>query len=180
MLYKYIDIPYLEDIQRIIPKYLPELYKTESKFTPESPEPFSKCWQLVKAIETLTPWSNVQGIVIISCSITPPFDIHTDNYDTTYALNIPLLNCEDSYTLFYKVKDGQVPVSKAVEQTHNLPYTFYRPDQVEVIDKMYLHKAALFNVNVPHKPVTETDSVRLILSVRFFKEVFAENADVAK
>jgi hypothetical protein len=174
LLYKYLDLPYLEDIKQIIPKYLPELYKKESKFTPESPEPFSKCWQLVKAIETVTPWENVESIVIISCSKDIPFDIHTDNYTNSYALNIPLLNCENSYTLFYKVKEGESPISKAVEQTHNLPYSFYKDNQVEVIDKMYLHKPAYFNTNVPHKPVTETDGVRLILSVRFHKEVFVD------
>lgn len=178
LLYKYVDLPYLEDIQKIIPKHLPDLYKKESKFTPESPEPFSKCWQLVKAIETVTPWKNVESIVIISCSKAIPFDVHTDNYKNNYALNIPLLNCENSYTLFYKTKDRESPVSKAVEQTHNLPYSFYREDQVEIIDKMYLHKPAFFNVNIPHKPVSVTDEVRLILSVRFHKEVLTENGSV--
>ena len=176
MNYHYIDLPYLEDISRIILKHLPPQFFKETLFSTIPSVVFKACTPLIAAVETIRPWDEIAGIAVISVNNTTPMPIHTDTeIDTVWALNIPIQNCVETYTSFYRILDNQTPEILSHEKTYSSTYANYRMDQVEEIDRLYLHKPAFFNTQVPHRAFNFSEEIRIILSVRFKTE-----CDIAK
>lgn len=113
--------------------------------------------------------------VLIYCprKYVPPF-CHKDLKDrvlngnivthSTLALNIPLINCENSRTIFYNCE-------------HSLDKFIYkgRPTEVKDISKCkeiesyVLDKPILFNTQVLHAVFNHSDMPRLAISLRFEK-----------
>ena len=176
MNYHYIDLPYLEDISRIILKHMPPQFFKETLFSVMPSEVFQECTPLIAAIETIRPWCETAEIAIISVNNIMPMPIHTDTIiDTAWALNIPIQNCVETYTSFYRLLDNQIPEILSHEKTYGSTYANYRMDQVEEIDRLYLHRPAFFNTQVPHRAFNFSEETRLILSIRFKTE-----CDIAK
>jgi hypothetical protein len=176
MNYHYIDLPHLEDISKIVLKHLPPQFYKETLFSMTHPDVFKPCKPLVAAIETIRPWDEIQEIAVISVNNVTAMPIHVDqDNNTTWALNIPIQNCLETYTSFYRVLENQTPDVMAHERTYGTVFANYRLDQVEEIDRLYLTKAAFFNTQVPHRAFNFSDEMRIIISVRFKTE-----CDIAK
>ena len=171
MHYKVLDLPFLEIIAEKILRNLPADYMTSDNYLSMPKELFEPCWPLVKAIETIRPWSDVLCISIISAKPDTSLPIHIDSNleDSPWAINIPIYNCDDvrSYTAFYKTIKDITPIEKSPKETHGDAYFDYTLDQVEEIDRLHLTTAMLFNTQVPHRVVNGSDKPRIIISVRF-------------
>ena len=89
---------------------------------------------------------------------------HTDWRERSYALNIPVLNCENSYTAFY---DAPVDFT-------NGTHTNYSP-AIDV-DPNIAETAPEIN-SIPHRPVVEHDQPRVVLTSRFTPELFDYSID---
>jgi len=101
-------------------------------------------------------------------------DAKDDEYDgndetlfhPTNAINIPLENCENSYTTFYKIKE---------EEKHVFYPNFYlcgglAPDSVEEVERFTLSKPAALRVNVPHAVLNPTNELRHVATFRFYND----------
>lgn len=120
----------------------------------------------LKKINLLDRWKNT-GIVLLNNGSLP---IHSDSLDPQriYALNIPVCNCENSYTIWYKVKDGVKPVIDGYGSPKKMIYSFqYTPEDVEEIDRMESSNPAFVNVKIPHSGISFSESVRCLISLRF-------------
>lgn len=85
--------------------------------------------------------------------------LHIDS-KRSCALNIPLINTEDSYTVFYKFKDGTDTILKNVpERVYDLVES-----PVEETFKFTLTNPALVNNSVPHKMLNFGNKTRIIIS----------------
>jgi hypothetical protein len=166
--YKYIDLPRIEDIQRLVLPYIPsDVYKyTVFKSLPEFQ--FSLCKPLVEAVEVIRPWNDISYIAMIT--VAPhdklPTHIDWDLKDNPWALNIPIYNCDDTVSIFYRLKDENCE-PKVIYQDHGDPFYYYSGDQTEELERFYLTKAAFFNTQVPHSALNTTDKARIIISIRF-------------
>lgn len=79
--------------------------------------------------------------------------IHTDlENPTSYRLNIPIRNYEDSVTEYFEVRENEM-LTTIIEKTNMpTPYTWWEPSSVvRKIDEFALTKPAVLEVHLPHK-----------------------------
>lgn len=99
-----------------------------------------------------------------------PFPIHVDAEDWTtrcYALNIPILNCEDSYTVWYDAEIDPDPFTSDQRSSARLCIE-------NTAKELYSHPVAnpaWVNISIPHRPVTHHKKFRAVLSARFSPEI---------
>ena len=102
--------------------------------------------------------------------------IHVDSEDwqtRCYALNIPLINCEDSHTVWYDVKDYDEDAYSGDDQTSKGYKTArgFKPETSTEIGRLATITPAWVNVSVPHRAENANSDLRLIISTRFWPEV---------
>jgi len=167
MNYKLIDLPNVEKIADIVYKRLPIEYKTRTQFYSQPKELFEKFETLFNSIEVVKPREDIVNFAIVTCNPHSRSPVHTDTIGDGHvsAINFPIYNCRDTYTCFYKILNNAE--TRIADQDHGDPYVNYDPNDLEEIDRLYLHKAAVFNTQVPHGIINDTDEPRIILSVRF-------------
>lgn len=84
-----------------------------------------------------------------------------------FAINIPLLNCENSHTLFYSIKN----------ERKEKYYTYYNqtgldPECVNIESRLPgLTKPALLRTHVPHSVVNYSDKTRTVVTFRFYEDL---------
>ena len=167
MNYKLIDLPDIEKIADIVYKRLPIEYRTRTLFQSLPLEVFGPFETLFQSINTFKTKEDIVNIAIVSCKSHSRSPVHVDTIADGHvsAINFPIYNCKDTYTCFYKILNNAEP--RTAVQEHGDPYLDYDLKDLEEIDRLYLHKAAVFNTQVPHGIINETDETRIILSVRF-------------
>lgn len=175
--YRYVNNIDHELISLTVLPYLPANFRDNSGFWGCGVEPWKQNPYLSSAIETIKPWNEVMEIIVISLQPGSDMVIHTDTgmYEwlekgaSRYALNIPIQNCDNTITTFYKLKEGYEPNRTNLDFVRaSINYAdTYPPHTVEVLEQFVLNKPALFNVLVPHNAVNLSDTARILLSVRF-------------
>ena len=98
--------------------------------------------------------------------------VDTENWqERCYGLNLPLLNCEDSYTVWYdaKEKDANAYIGNEHITGQGTARTF--TNNATEIGRMSATQPAWINVCIPHRPECDHNKTRLILSTRFWPEV---------
>ncbi len=167
MLYKTLNISNLdqikEELNNVIQK---DLNGFNAGDTAEIKERCPSLTNYLQKINLLDRWKDTGVVVLNNNSL----NIHSDSLDPQriYALNIPICNCENSYTIWYKVKDGVKPVIDGYGSPKKMIYSFqYTPEGVEEIDRMESSNPAFVNVKVPHSGISFSDSIRCLISLRF-------------
>ena len=169
MLYKFIDIPRLEEIQQHFLKEVPRWGSSDHRNFPKDSEYLAGCTPLIEYLEKVNLWRYVKYMGILQIHYNGHV-IHTDHGEehTPYAINIPIYNYKDTYVAFYKVLAGSGMTDSVNEFTH---WTDYSKSEMEEIDRLYFHKAAIFNTQVPHQVCNFTNDVRISVSVRFTRSL---------
>lgn len=97
--------------------------------------------------------------------------IHKDvGVDT--SLNIPVLNCQGSETIFYKCEGAPelLQLKNTVELENNkgldVSYRGYSPEQCVEISRVEVTKPTLMNVTVPHTVSVSSKVPRIVIAVR--------------
>jgi len=93
-------------------------------------------------------------------------------FEPTNAINIPLVNCENSHTLFYEVN---VPEGRHPDDIYIVYEDFYGCggldlDIVKEIDRFTLNKPAILRINVPHGVYNPTNQIREAATFRFYED----------
>ena len=102
--------------------------------------------------------------------------IHVDSEDwkeRSYALNIPLINCENSHTVWYDVKDLDPDAYSGDDQTAKgyKSARGFNPATSKEIARLETANPAWINVSIPHRAENTNDNLRLIISTRFWPEI---------
>ena len=119
-----------------------------------------------------------------------PFNIHIDHSDwkkVSYALNIPVLNCENTYTVWYdteldddpkgyiKVNSGIGPdewVDESLSMNKMASPIIQKKGTVATeIARLHSINPAWVNISIPHAPVNTTNEPRVLISLRFVPEL---------
>lgn len=94
------------------------------------------------------------------------------DFDPTNAINIPLVNCENSHTLFFEITPNN---SRHPEDIYVVYDEFYKCgglylDIVKEIDRFTLYKPAILRVNIPHGVYNPTNQLREVATFRFYED----------
>jgi hypothetical protein len=96
-------------------------------------------------------------------SKTPHIDLMEDGRNI--ALNFPIENCDNTYTLMYElIKGKKINISLPDGTMYS---KFSENSEFKEVSKFYLNKPTFFNTSVPHQVFNDTDANRLSLSIRF-------------
>lgn len=100
------------------------------------------------------------------------FPMHKDFRDwkqRTYALNFPLINCEDSYTIWYDSKIELIPPK--LNDSKNEAASFWSDDGAIEVGRMPATETAFINLSIPHRPFSYHNKIRSIVTTRFTPEI---------
>ena len=134
--------PNLSDkIARYVLKH-PQLSKHIGSPTAVLSEPVSSyrlCKPLVDAVNRICSWSDIYYIMFFSFS--PGVEIiHQDHdHDYKWALNIPIINCAETYTAFYDPLPGETWALPTTEQSVESGvggYMTWRKDQIKEVEQI--------------------------------------------
>jgi hypothetical protein len=92
--------------------------------------------------------------------------IHTDirtGYGGVLAINIPLMNCENSLTELWST----TAETKDQYTENNLPYSVFETVQCTKIDQFILDRPVIFRTDIPHSVKNNSMMVRRAISLRF-------------
>lgn len=180
--FKEISVPELADIQREIFQIITTLITDDSeiKFF------YIDRTLLETGAPSYTKFLNRLGILdrwkysaIITTQGNEKFPIHVDAIDwknRCYGLNLPILNCEDSDTVWY---DADI-VNELVttESDYRNSARLCKTDSAREVCRMPSTTPAWINISIPHRPETKHSDLRIVISARFTPEVheiFNEN-----
>lgn len=74
--------------------------------------------------------------------------IHHDDYPTETRFIVPVLNCENTETMFYKSSAAAIPKHNGL-----VPLFLYNEDQCVPVDSYFLTKAVILRIHQPHKVI---------------------------
>jgi hypothetical protein len=100
--------------------------------------------------------------------------VHVDDQSwerRCYALNIPIQNCHDSYTVWYDVKPQSGTLGLGQASLHKNVLGFAENNIIKEIARLAVSQPAFVNISIPHRPVTNHDELRLLISSRFTPEI---------
>ena len=125
------------------------------------------CPVLIQELKKLELYDTFGLIAIISVDCSKEFPPHVDVGDDI-AMNIPLINCEGTYTVWYdaKIIDQELPSYAIGSEIVKIARICDPRTAVEIgrCDSTIPH---WINVNVPHRPETHHDKLRMAASIRF-------------
>ena len=175
--YKPIDIPSLDlissELLNIVPDFIGDIdtldpdfiYIEKSKVRHRLPH----CREWLQSLEIEDRWKYVAFITGNNGQSLP---IHVDAIDwasRTYALNVPVLNCAGSFTVFYDAAINENTLYDSVDPRNSA----YWCDQstASEIDRVEANSPCWINISKPHQPVIHHDRPRILASFRFSPEV---------
>ena len=184
-LYKTIDVPSIDQIKKecmdVFYKHYPNIfgdrgftftYVDQDILRTEAPA----YTEYLKSLGLYDRW--VKSVFIGTCGDQRIKDspIHVDSEDwqtRCYALNIPLINCEHSHTVWYDVKEYDEDAYSGDDQTVKGYKTArgFKPETSTEIDRLATINPAWVNVSVPHRAENANSDLRLLISTRFWPEV---------
>ena len=187
-LYKTVSIPRLDLIQTEFLKIYRWMYI--DAFTDAAFGPYSSRYvginkdvvnryapafvQTLKDLNLYERWDYVSFAGTKNYS-TKQSNIHVDDVDwqnLSFSLNLPILNCHDSWTVWYDIEpdEGSTGLEQAVEYPRVIGYPESKVKGE--IGRISVTESAFINVSAPHRPVTNHDDLRLILTTRFHPDLF--------
>ena len=93
-----------------------------------------------------------------------------DFRDRCFAINIPIANCENSYTVWYDVEPNSQVVGLI---PHYKDVPAWPKDKIKgELGRMPAAQTAIINVAIPHCSQTDHNDLRLVLTTRFTPEIF--------
>ena len=123
----------------------------------------------LRSIDLYTRWS-FTGIAKLDARGVLP--LHSDGR-CRWALNLPIQNCEQSYTIWYnaEVKEDVVKPVVIDGVATAATYVKYQEETAVEIDRVCSNQPLWVNVHTPHSAVNLGDQTRILLSLRFSPEL---------
>ena len=169
-------IPHLKDLCPGIATLPPQLYSIKiedlKKYSP------TLC-NFLQRLNLLDRWT-FACFLLGNNNLENKWKIHVDDplLNRCFALNIPLMYCRDTYTVWYDVKDrkksNEVKINSQLDKLSDAypGPEYFTPDQCVEIGRLEASQCAFVNITVPHVPEINHNKLRINLSLRFWPELF--------
>ena len=129
---------------------------------------------------SLVTWLAEQNLEVTEqwIIVVPPkfsTQLHVDYFNPRplfrSSLNIPIYNCEQSRTEFYRSPGlGLETAHKNTTHSDGIKFIAYSVEDAVYIDQYCLDSAYILNTQVPHRVVNDSQHSRICLSLRFARE----------
>jgi len=182
--YSEFQIENLKDIQEEFVKFAKTFNQREIVFTPKKKEQFQEqvpvFVQFLKDMDLYHRWHATAFALVPPNQSYPP---HIDSIDASFrsqALNIPIENYENTYTVWYDAKIlGSIwgNLWGHVDKTLNTSVMCDAKSAKERC-RVTATKPMIINVTLPHAVINPTDKVRFLVSTRFNPEL--DEADLLR
>lgn len=176
--FQYVNIPNLKTIQEELWQNYDFIISSSSEYTKENDAKQSigvltvtlvkkdillaSSPALVKYLTDVNLLEKLQITALITAGPGSPEKVHTDGVYQN-ALNLPIHNCQDGFTLFYQpVEDRSVHVGKLTGAA-----IIENPGDVVTMSKV--NSPHWINTFMPHKSLNNSNTNRYSLSLRFGK-----------
>ena len=153
-----VDIENLKELQRILLARVtmklwsePDLYPIDHTSIPE----------IQTILSQLKLADYVEGASIIVVPAHQNLDIHIDHGTLTHSLNIPIINCLGTWTIWYAT-DQQPQLYEKNGYTH----LTVDPKLCREVERVELATAHLFDVKQPHDVENPLKRTRISLAIR--------------
>ena len=104
---------------------------------------------------------SISTVAIYRTTNNTQSEVHIDNTPYQCRINIPIMNCENTSTVFYTATNDEME-----EQDYN-NLTFVKCKDPVEIDRVTIDRPTILRVNAPHRVIMdETRSPRICLTVR--------------
>lgn len=136
------------------------------------------CPTLIKELTRLELLKDFDFVALISVVGQTEFPPHVD-VGTEVGLNIPLINCENTYTVWYdaKIVDQELP-EYAIGSPIAHMARLCDPRTAKEIGRCDSSRPYWINTNVPHRPETHHDQFRLAASIRCYPDPINEKGEL--
>lgn len=165
--YKAVDIPGWEDIAR----ELGVLYNTVSFDAVQDLFTQIPIARMIELSPTLGRWLDsfgytVKRAAIVKCAANKmDYSPHVDSDVSCLAINIPLYNCDQTWTAFYDIVKGGF--FQAYQENMAIYYGVTVDAEFVEQCRYQLDRPLLINTKIPHAVFNPTDHMRLALTLRF-------------
>lgn len=139
------------------------------------------CPMLFQELDRLKLKETFEFLAFISVVSDQEFPAHVDGGDGDIGLNIPLLNCSGTYTVWY---NGNIKVAGKKFPEHVIGAQIVEnarpgdPEGLVEIDRIEADIPYWINVNVLHCPVTTHNNFRVAASLRFAPDPLDEHGQL--
>ena len=136
------------------------------------------CPTLIQQLDKFNLLKDFCFVAFISVVGQKEFPPHVD-VGTDVGLNIPLMNCEDTYTVWYdaKIVDRELPTYVIGSDVAHMARVCDPRTAVE-IGRCDSNQPYWINTNVPHRPETHHNQFRLAASIRFHPDPINEKGEL--
>jgi hypothetical protein len=111
----------------------------------------------------------IKSAVIVSTVRSSYADPHIDSQENSLALNFPLSNCNDSYTVFYDPDNIDSIIDE--KKPNGVIYKKIKFNtQPREIDRYILDRPIILNTKIPHKIFHNSQAPRYAISFRFERD----------
>ena len=91
--------------------------------------------------------------------------VHIDSGDLIHSLNVPILNCNDTFVNFYVTKEQPI-MQKYVEYDRTINYFRYNPIKCKLADKLEMTTPHVIKVKEVHNITNLNTGPRITLLIR--------------
>lgn len=91
---------------------------------------------------------------------------------TLLALNLPILNCKDTYHYWFDIPASDLGTIHDRGNTYRSMPVDFDWTTLPQLDRLELTEPHLVRIDLPHNVVNDTDNYRMILSIRFHPQPF--------
>jgi hypothetical protein len=168
LLYREINVPNLEILQEQIMNVFPEeLYKNPRIFFPPDQSVFFKIPELVNLLDLYKLKNNITYFGFHALRAFNKIPTHIDCGDIEYSMNIPLKNCNKTFTNFYST-DGDpelIPerILNGVKYTSHYSFTKVK---IKEMDKFESNIPYVMHIKTAHDVINLNPCVRINLLIR--------------
>lgn len=167
-LYRKIDVKNLSSLQRKLLDLVPEELFTRPRiyFLPDQSE-FLKITELIELIDTLSldiTKTNF-GFYVMNPYRHDP--VHLDWGNTEYSMNIPIANCDNTFTSFHLVHgEPELIPERTINGHYHAPHYSFNNVVTEMIEEFESNVPVVMHIKTPHSVINKTANFRINLLVR--------------
>ena len=169
MYYRKIDIPNLPLLQEQILSILPnDLYASPRVYFPSDQSRFLNLSELTNLLDLYNLKHDAAAFAFYMMRPYSEGLVHIDWGDADYSMNIPIKNCNNTFTKFYKyIGEPELVPERNIQGVVHRPH--YKFDNVilEKIDQFESNIPCVIHIKTPHNVVNRQPSFRINLLIRY-------------
>ena len=169
-LYRKINIPNLELLQdqlrTVVPK---ELYTNPRFYFFPDQSKLLKLPELVKLLDINELKHDITNFGIYAMPPVSEGPVHIDWGKTAYSMNIPIADCDNTFTCFYKADKEPLEIpARVIKGTKYNPLYSFESVNLELIDQFESNVPYIMSIKTPHKVINKNPKFRITFLIRYW------------